>query len=66
VTALVPLVLGVALLLVVYLVARTLDLVRQVSTQLAVLTLRVTDLIEIVDALDTKVRMAADARRGGS
>lgn len=43
--------LGLALALNLYLVALTVDRVRRLSGQVAVLTIRVTDLVEALDAV---------------
>jgi hypothetical protein len=46
--------LGGALLAILYLGGVTLAMARRLSAQLAVLTIRVTDLVEVVDALARK------------
>jgi hypothetical protein len=52
--------LGLALAVNLYLSAVTLARVRGIRTQLAVLTLRVTETAEIVDALDADLRGKSD------
>jgi hypothetical protein len=55
---------GLGLCWILYLGSVTIALVRRLSAQLAVLTIRVTELGETLEGLDARVRMSLEVDRG--